>query len=452
MGILLYVVYFLIALLILVTIHEFGHYYVAKRCGVKVLRFSVGFGRPLFSWKDKSGTLYTLAMIPLGGYVKMLDEREGEVDAEELSQAFTRKSVFARIAIVAAGPIANFILAILLFWGLTLGGTTEISPIIGHVEKGSVAEQLGLEKGQTIIAIDGEPTRDWQAVQQNLLNRLGESGMMHFSVRYPGSELVYQSEVELVDWLRGVEEPDPIEGLGIRFYRPEVTLEIGVVAPGTPAEKAGIQVGDKILAADGQPMELWQPWAAYVMARAEQSVDLLVLRQGQEINLTVVPELVTLDDGRKVGRVGVAGVSPEWPEGAIVHRQYGVFESFGVAVERTWSTAGFVLLSVKKLIVGEISTKNLSGPITIAKVAGDSAERGLKSYIGFMALISIFLGVFNLLPIPVLDGGHLLYYLIELVKGSPVPEKVQLVGFQLGLLMVACLTVVALYNDITRLL
>lgn len=451
MTVLIYAGWFLLALMILVSIHEFGHFYVARRCGVKVLRFSIGFGKPLLSWRDKQGTLFTLAAIPLGGYVKMLDEREGEVDEHELAQAFTQKPVLARIAIVAAGPIANFILAVLLFWGLTLGGTTAVVPVIGAVEKGSVAARAGLEAGQTIVAIDNEATPDWQSVQQSLLSRLGESGPISFRVSYPGSELVYEVETELDNWLKGAAEPDPIKGLGLEFFQPKTRPLLAQVEPGSPADQAGLKVGDKILAADGNKMELWQPWVDYVKARPGQVIGLTVLREAQELQLQVTPALVTLDDGQKIGRVGVGAVRPKWPDGMIIRRDYGVFESFSVAVGQTWSTSAFVLLSVKKLIVGEISTKNLSGPLTIAKVAGDSAERGLGSFIRFMALISIFLGVFNLLPIPVLDGGHLLFYLIELVKGSPVAEKVQLVGFQLGLLMVACLTVVALYNDINRL-
>ncbi len=444
------ILWFLVAIIVLVTIHEFGHFYVARRCGVKVLRFSIGFGRVLWRWSDKQGTEYAISAIPLGGYVKMLDEREGEVPADEAHHSFNRKSVWQRMAIVVAGPLANFILAILLFWALVLPGVRDFTPVIGSVEPGSLAAHAGLEAGQEILAIDGEATPTRQAVYQQLLRRLGESGVMDVALRYPNSSLRYQSEVVLEDWLKGVEEPDPLGGLGLSFYTPAVDTLAAAVTPGSPADLAGMKAGDRVLAADGEAMVSGSDWIDYVKQRPGEPIELLIERAGEEATITITPEVIT-ENGTTVGRVGVALQLQPWPEEMIRQNQYSIGGAFIVGVERTWDTAGFVLLSVKKLLFGEISTKNLSGPISIAKVAGSSAESGLESFVAFLALLSIFLGVFNLLPIPVLDGGHLLYYLIEAIKGSPVSEKVQLAGYQVGLFLVIGLSVLALYNDIMRL-
>lgn len=450
MAIVQTILWFLVALAVLVTVHEFGHFYVARRCGVKVLRFSIGFGKILLRWRDRQGTEFAIAAIPLGGYVKMLDEREGDVPEDQLHQAFNRKNVWQRIAVVAAGPIANFILAILLFWVLMLPGVTGAIPIVGAVEPNSIAEQAGLEPGQEIIAVDGEPTPTWQALHQQLLRRLGESGSMSFTVSYPDSSLQYMSQARLDDWLRGVEEPNPVAGLGLRLKVPEDQVIIGQVESGSPADRAGLEIGDRVLAADGQTMASWSDWVDYVRARPGQEMELSLEREGQRRQVTITPAEVE-ESGERFGRVGV-GLQPQpWPEEMLREYKYGPVEAFVAGVHRTWETSGFVLLSVKKLLVGEISTKNLSGPITIAKVAGSSAESGWKSFVGFVALLSIFLGVFNLLPIPVLDGGHLLYYAIEVLKGSPVSDRVQQMGFKLGLFVVLGLMGLALFNDVMRL-
>ena len=441
---------FLVALLILVSIHEFGHFYVARRCGVKVHRFSIGFGKVLWSWRDKQGTEYALAALPLGGYVKMLDEREGDVAPEDRHLAFNNKTVWQRIAIVAAGPLANFLLAILLFWILLLQGQRDLIPVIDSVAPGSVAAQAGLEKGQEIVAVDGLATPTWQALNKALLNRLGESGRISFKVAYPDSHFQYESEAQLNAWLRDAADPDPIAGLGVTLFLPKIPPIIGEVVTAGPAEKAGIKTGDQILQVDDLTIDDWQTWVEYVRKRPETALQVRLERNAQILNLTVIPELLE-DGGLRIGRVGV-GVKPySMPEDMIRAYDYSIAGAFIASVNKTWETSGFVLLSVKKLILGEISTKNLSGPITIAKVAGSSAESGLRSFIGFVALLSVFLAVFNLLPIPVLDGGHLFYYLIEVIKRKPVSDKVQILGYQVGLFLVISLSVLALYNDIMRL-
>jgi len=444
------IVSFLVALLILVSIHEFGHFYVARRCGVKVHRFSIGFGKVLFSWRDKFGTEYALAALPLGGYVKMLDEREGNVAPEERHMAFNNKTVWQRIAIVAAGPLANFLLAILLFWVLLLQGQRDLIPVIDSVEPGSIAAQAGLESGQEIIAIDGEPTPTWQALNKALLNRLGETGQISFKVAYADSHFNYESEAQLVDWLREAADPDPVAGLGITLFLPKIPPIVGEVVIASPAEKAGLKVGDKILHVDDIAIDDWQSWVDYVRKHPGKPLQVNLERDAQVLEITLIPESVE-DNGQRLGRVGVGVKAYTLPEDMIRSYDYSIAGAFVASVNKTWETSGFVLLSVKKLILGEISTKNLSGPITIAKVAGSSAEGGLRSFIGFVALLSVFLAVFNLLPIPVLDGGHLFYYLIEVIKRKPVSDRVQMLGYQVGLFLVISLSVLALYNDIMRL-
>lgn len=444
------IVSFLVALLILVSIHEFGHFYVARRCGVKVHRFSIGFGKVLWSWRDKQGTEYALAALPLGGYVKMLDEREGDVAPEERHLAFNNKTVWQRIAIVAAGPLANFLLAILLFWFLLLQGQRDLIPVIDKVEPGSVAAQAGLESGQEIVAVDGQPTPTWQALNKALLNRLGETGKISFKVAYPDSHFNYESEAQLVDWLRESADPNPIEGLGITLSLPKIPPIVGEVLTASPAEKAGLKEGDKILKVDDLAIDDWQSWVEYVRNRPGNALQVSFERDAQTLQVTLIPELVE-DNGQRVGRIGVGVKAYTIPDEMIRSYNYSIAGAFVAGVNKTWETSGFVLLSVKKLILGEISTKNLSGPITIAKVAGSSAESGLRSFIGFVALLSVFLAVFNLLPIPVLDGGHLFYYLIEVIKRKPVSDRVQMLGYQVGLFLVISLSILALYNDIMRL-
>ncbi len=441
---------FVVALLILVSIHEFGHFYVARRCGVKVLRFSIGFGKVLWSWRDKQGTEYALAALPLGGYVKMLDEREAPVASEERAMAFNNKTVWQRIAIVAAGPIANFLLAIFLFWLLLLQGQRDLIPHIGSVEPGSIAAQAGLEAGQEILSVDGIPTPTWQALNKALLNRLGETGPILFSVAYPDSHFTYQSEGRLDNWLRDSSDPDPVAGLGIKLRLPEIPAIVGEVVAGGVAEAAGVAVGDRLIAVDDMPINDWQSWVDYVRANPERDMVVLVEREASELRIELRPQAIK-DGEARVGWVGLGAQAGAIPESMIRTYEYSVLGAFVAGVNKTWETSGFVLLSVKKLILGEISTKNLSGPITIAKVAGSSAESGLRSFIGFVALLSVFLAVFNLLPIPVLDGGHLFYYFIEVIKGKPVSDRVQMLGYQVGLFLVISLSVLALYNDIMRL-
>jgi regulator of sigma E protease len=444
------ILWFLLALAILVTVHEYGHFYVARRCGVKVIRFSVGFGKPLYTWIDKQGTEFTLAAIPLGGYVKMLDEREDEVEPAELPNAFTQKSVWQRIAVVVAGPVANFLLAFVIFWILASLGRDELVPIVGEVAVDSLAARAGVEVGQEIVAVDSVETKTWQMVNQQLISRMGESGVLTLSLKDQQSQRIIETKVYLHEWLQADDKSNPLTSLGLSIYQPVLTdIEIAKIAPNSVAELAGLQVGDRVIAADGIVMKNWEQWVNYIKERPEQAVTLTLEKNGQTRYVDITPELVE-ENGSQFGRVGVYPVMPEWPSTMIRHIDYNWWQAFASGAKETWETSTFVLSSVKKIIFGEISTKHLSGVITIAKVAGQQAKAGFVYYLSFLALLSVSLGVFNLLPIPVLDGGHLFFYLIEAIKGSPVPQKLQMISFQIGFFIVAGLMLLALYNDVMR--
>ncbi|QLC74175.1 sigma E protease regulator RseP [Pseudomonas sp. LPB0260] len=440
----------LVALGVLVTFHEFGHFWVARRCGVKVLRFSVGFGTPLLRWHDRQGTEFVIAAIPLGGYVKMLDEREGEVPPAQLSQSFNRKNVRQRIAIVSAGPIANFLLALLFFWLVAMLGSLQVRPVIGAVESGSLAAQAGLQAGQEIVAVNDEPTAGWAAVNLQLVRRLGESGSLPVTVREPGSTLESPRQIVLADWLQGVDQPDPIASLGIRPWRPTLEPVLAQLDDKGPAKAAGLQVGDRILALDGEVLEDWQQLVERVRAMPGQAVRLLVERQGREREIAL--KLAVRGEGEaRSGYLGAGVAGGEWPPEMLREVSFGPLEAVGEALSRTWTMSLLTLDSLRKMLFGELSVKNLSGPITIAKVAGASAESGLGDFLNFLAYLSISLGVLNLLPIPVLDGGHLLFYLVEWARGRPLSERVQGWGMQIGISLVIGVMLLALVNDLSRL-
>ena len=381
----------------------------------------------------------------------MLDEREGEVPEAELSRAFNRKPVLQRIAVVSAGPLANFLLAIVVYWGLFMAGESGYAPVIGEIEAGSVADVAGLEEGQEIVAIDGVETPTWQALSFRLLDRIGDTGTLSFAVKYPDSDVIYESEGHLNRWLAGEEQPDLFGGLGISLYTPEVPPVVGQVVTGGAAEAAGLVAGDLVLSADGVNMPLWMDWVEYVRARPGQAIDLEYQRGTELRRVTIVPEAISDDSGETFGRVGLGVQFPEMPQEFLRKFDRGPVEALGASLNRTAELTVFTLNSIKKMIQGLISPKNLSGPITIAKVASASAKSGIEAYMSFLALLSVSLGVLNLLPIPVLDGGHLLFYFAELLAGRPVPEKIQMLGYQVGLFLVLGIMFLALYNDFSRL-
>jgi len=437
--------WFLVALTILVTIHEFGHFYVARRCGVKVLRFSVGFGKPLYSWWSSSGTEFCIAPIPFGGYVKMLDAREGEISAEDLPYEFTNKKLWQRMAILFAGPIANLILAVLLYWILLIPSTFQPIPYVGNVEPGSIAAAAGLREGQEIIAVDGVVTPTQRDFVRRLVDRIGESGEIEFTVKYPDSTLQYTSSAVLVDWLRGEKQPDLLGGLGLSFYKPPEVI-VGLLVEGSPAENSGFQINDRIIFADGVAVENWQYWVSYISERPDQNIHVELIREGEELTVDVTPKTIRDESGEEHTRIGM-GLKID--DKYLRDYQYSLPGAFVEAVSETWDNCALVLISIKKLLVGELSVKSLNGHIKIAQVARSHADAGLFPYIAFLAFFSVSLGVFNLFPIPPLDGGHILYFLIEAVKGSPLSERIQLLGFQMGLFLVVGVMILALYNDVT---
>ncbi len=450
MGALYMIIGTLVALGVLVTFHEFGHFWVARRCGVKVLRFSVGFGSPLVRWHDRHGTEFVIAAIPLGGYVKMLDEREGDVPPALLDSAFNRKTVRQRFAIVSAGPLANFLLALVFFWLLAMLGSQQVRPVVGAVESGSLAAQAGMAVDQEIVAVNGKPVSGWGEVNLQLVRRLGESGQLDVTVREVGSSAERHLQIPLQNWLKGVEEPDPITALGIRPWRPQIAPVIAQLDPEGPAQAAGIQLGDRLISLNRQPLDDWQQVIDAVKVLPVATAVLEVERDGQRVDVPLTLAARGEGDARR-GYLGAGVEGGEWPAEMLREVRFGPLDAVVEGAKRTWTMSLLTLDSLKKMLFGELSVKNLSGPITIAKVAGASAQSGLGDFLNFLAYLSISLGVLNLLPIPVLDGGHLLFYLVEWVRGRPLSERVQGWGVQIGISLVVGVMLLALVNDLGRL-
>jgi len=450
MGALYMIIGTLVALGELVTFHEFGHFWVARRCGVKVLRFSVGFGSPLVRWHDRHGTEFVIAAIPLGGYVKMLDEREGDVPPALLDSAFNRKTVRQRFAIVSAGPLANFLLALVFFWLLAMLGSQQVRPVVGAVESGSLAAQAGMAVDQEIVAVNGKPVSGWGEVNLQLVRRLGESGQLDVTVREVGSSAERHLQIPLQNWLKGVEEPDPITALGIRPWRPQIAPVIAQLDPEGPAQAAGIQLGDRLISLNRQPLDDWQQVIDAVKVLPGATAVLEVERDGQRVDVPLTLAARGEGDARR-GYLGAGVEGGEWPAEMLREVRFGPLDAVVEGAKRTWTMSLLTLDSLKKMLFGELSVKNLSGPITIAKVAGASAQSGLGDFLNFLAYLSISLGVLNLLPIPVLDGGHLLFYLVEWVRGRPLSERVQGWGVQIGISLVVGVMLLALVNDLGRL-
>ncbi|WP_415899217.1 sigma E protease regulator RseP [Neptuniibacter sp. QD48_11] len=441
----------IVTLGILVTIHEWGHFYVARRCGVKVLRFSVGFGKAFYTWKDRQGTEYAIASIPLGGYVKMLDEREGDVPEEQLSQAFNRKPVIQRIAIVAAGPLVNLVFAVFAYWFLFIYGVSAVVPVIGGVQQGSLAESAGLPIDSEIVAVDGYETLSWDAVNLRLASRVAESGVLTLKLREEGTTLLQEYRIALDEWTFDLDKQSPVSALGLVPWRPYVPAIFGSFLEDGRAVGSGLKAGDEVLSVNGVQVQDWLSFVGVVKANPENELNLKIDRSGQEFFIKLTPALKITADGEKIGYIGAGTQQVSLPENMERQIRYGPIESIFMAFERSWQLIGLIFDSIWKMLTGDMSVKNLSGPITIAKVAGSSASLGVEYYIGFLAYLSISLGILNLLPIPVLDGGHLLYYAVELVTGRPVSENIQLLGLKIGMAMLLSLMFVALFNDFMRL-
>jgi len=452
LDILISIVSFIVVIGILVTFHEFGHFWVARRFNVKVLRFSIGFGKPIFIWHGKDGTEYVLAQIPLGGYVKMLDERTDEVDDADLPYAFTQQSVYARIAIVVAGPLFNFLLAIVLYWSIFTIGTEGLKPVIASIETGSIAAQAGMKPGDELLSIDGKVSQTWSVAGLDLIAAAVE-GRTSVQIAVKDSDGENQNRVlQLQGVSADFKKKSVISQLGIKPRFPEWPAIIEEVKPDGAARAAGLLSGDKILATDGEEVTGWRDWVSRVQKKPGETMQISILREGKQQVISLTPG-IKVHNEVQYGYVGAAGMPPPpVSKEFLAVVQYPFFAAWGEAAKKTWQISHLTLRMLGKMVIGEASIKNISGPLTIAEYAGRSANIGLIQFLGFMAVVSISLGVLNLLPIPVLDGGHLMYYLAELIKGSPVSEKVQFLGQQVGMVLLGLLMVVAFYNDVMRLI
>ncbi len=441
----------LVTLGILVTIHEWGHFWVARRCGVKVLRFSVGFGKSLYSWADRQGTEYTIAAIPLGGYVRMLDEREGDVPADERHAAFNNKPLWQRMAVVVAGPLVNLLFAVFAYWLIFLVGISAVKPVIGEVIPGSPAQQAGVEAGYQVVAVNQRPTASWEDINLQLASWIGEDTRIVLDLQHFEREERRAVPVDLRQWQVNLESQSPLNAFGIIPWRPAVPPVIGQLLADGQAVLGGLASGDKVLSIDGTSTPSWQALVKLVQQSPDQALVFLVERSGQQVELVITPGRRKGPDNRSLGYIGAGVQQVDWPQKMQHVRQFGLFEGFVAALAKTGQMISLTLDSIWKMIEGVISVKNLSGPITIAKVAGASAASGVEAFVGFLAYLSISLGVLNLLPIPMLDGGHLLYYLVEAVRGKPVAEEVQLWGLKIGMAILFSLMAVAIFNDVARL-
>ncbi|MGS0497296.1 sigma E protease regulator RseP [Pseudoalteromonas mariniglutinosa] len=440
---------FILALGILVTVHEYGHFWVARKAGVKVLRFSIGFGKPLIKWHDKHDTEYVIAAIPLGGYVKMLDERVDDVPAEQRHLSFNAKSVQARIAIVAAGPMANFIFAIFALAVMYMVGVQSVKPVVGSITQGSRAEQAGIMPSQQIVKIGDDTIATWQDATFALMASLGEK-----SVAVTVRDEQFQEQLKTINidgWKLDKQDVPPLASLGIVPYRPQATLTVATISANSAAAAANLQAGDEIIAVDGETMTDWNQLVKVIQQSANKSLQFSVKRQDTIKSINVTPQGQRNNNGQLQGFLGVAPVVEKWPEGYIETRHYGPLDSMVLGVSETWRLISLSFDMIGNLITGQVSVKNLSGPVGIAVGAGTSVSYGLVAFLSFLALISVNLGVFNLLPLPVLDGGHLMYYIIELFRRKPVSEKTQEFGFKVGALLLILLTCFALFNDVSRL-
>ncbi|MEA3278686.1 MAG: RIP metalloprotease RseP [Pseudomonadota bacterium] len=443
---------FVVALAILITVHEFGHFWVARKLGVKVLRFSVGFGRPLLRWvSPRDGTEYVVATVPLGGYVKMLDEREETVAAQERHLAFNRQTLWKRFAIVAAGPLFNFLFAILAYWGILVAGDVGTRALVGEVAPDSIAAEAQFTSGDELLAVGDRPTPTWESAVFALMAEVLDGEDLPVRVREQrGREVVRLLDGDALAGLP--DDPAILSNLGLSPARPALPPIIGELVPGEAAEEAGLRSGDRILTADDADVAGWKEWVEIVQRHPGETLRLEVERGADVVALDLTPRRIDGPEG-DIGRIGAAAHIPEALfEDYKTEIRLGPLDAVGAAVEKTADMSLLMLRVIGRMLVGKASVKNLSGPISIAETAGKTASFGLEYFIKFLAVVSISLGVLNLLPIPILDGGHLLYFAIEAVKGSPLSEQAQLQGQRIGLALLAALMTLAFYVDITRLL
>jgi len=443
---------FLVAISILVAVHEFGHYWVAKKLGFKVLRFSIGFGKPLLTriGKDADRTEYCLAAIPLGGYVKLLDEREGEVAAGELHRSFTRRPVVQRVAVLLAGPAMNLLFASLVYAALAMVGTEIVKPVVGQVRLDSPAAIAGLKRGDEITRVGDRAVSDTEELQIALMRRFGDDGVIPLSVRRDGQERALTLRVR--DDRRALTEPGRLlPGLGIDLSTWTANTLVHEAPSDSAGAKAGLRVGDRLLTVDGQPVVNRADFIGMVSAAAGRELSIEVERGGKRTHIVAaVPRVI--EGGRPIGRLGIMieEGAQSWPPGLVETRRSGPVEALGLGVQKTWEMSALTVQMLWRIVTGQVSPKNISGVVSIAEFAGISAYLGLTAYLAFLAIISVSLGVLNLMPVPLLDGGQVVYQMVEAVKGSPLSERAQLFGQQVGIALLVVLMSLAFYNDISR--
>ena len=448
---------FIIALSILVAIHEFGHFWVARRCGVKIHRFSIGFGKVLFKKYDRYGTEFAVAAIPLGGYVKMLDGRVDDLSVADQAFAFDKKTVWQRIAIVSAGPIANFLLAIVVFFLMYMIGINSAKPIINATIENTPMSIIKSASPFQVLAVNDDSVTDWEALNLALISQIGESEFnitiapLMLDKKHVNVELTKTFTVSLQNWKFDPKKQSIITSLGLQPYSPDVHLQVADVAAGGAGDKAGLQVGDKLRAINHVKLNNWQDFVAQIQKSAEQTLQLEIQRDAQVTILELTPAARKIADGLVHGYIGVAPLVDEYPQEYRVKLQFSPLDAFVQGVKKTGQLTTLTFDTLIKLVTGDIAVTNLSGPVAIAKGAGMSANYGIEYFLGFLGLISVNLGLMNLIPLPVLDGGHLLYYCVELVTGKPLSEKIQEIGFKIGGAILMTLMAIAILNDLNLL-
>jgi regulator of sigma E protease len=451
MHFIIHIIVFLVTVLVLITVHEFGHFWVAKRLGVKVLRFSIGFGGPLFRWYGKDGTEYVIAWLPLGGYVKLLDGREAAVSEAEKSRAFDNQPLPSRFAIVLAGPVINALFAVLAFWLVFMIGFVQVKPVVGAVNPNSIAAAAGIQSGQEFISLNGHPTPSWQKLAMRLIGKLGDKGSMTVQAKFPTNPNVNTYTFSLQNWKVDSLNPDPITSLGIVPYQPLVPAVISKVILHSPGEQGGLRVGDKILTVDQQTVNDWFDFLKIIQSKPQQKLTITVLRDQKPLDLQIIT-------GRKwenwkwLGYLGIEAKSPQWPENIKTQVKYPPISALWHSVSEVGSYLQFNFVILGKILIGKVSLRSLGGPVTIFQSAGSAFNQGLLAYLAFLGVISLMLAFVNILPIPGLDGGHLLLFGIEMILGRPLSIAAQVLILRLGLIFLIVIMFQALMNDLLRIL
>lgn len=450
MSIFTSILVFVITVLALVTVHEYGHFWVARRLGFKIQKFSIGFGKAIIRWHGKDGVEYVVAILPLGGYVKMLDEHEGPVPENQRHLEFNQKPVWARFAVVAAGPITNILFAVFAFWLMLVIGVNQVKPIVGEVIPNSIAAQAGMVSNQEIVGIDGSHVVDWQDIILRIVERMGDKGVMQITTKSSNGN-TSAHKLNLSTWENGGLQPQPLQSLGFQPFHPVVPAIIGKLETNGPASNAGIKVGDKVLSVDGKAVKSWKEFVVAVQNKQNRNITLSILRDGKTIKLPVKTKLKRVSLGREIGYIGVQSQFVKWPEDLKFTQQYSVLNAWYLAWEQTWQLFNFNAIILWKLLRGQISLASLGGPITIYRAADVAFAQGLVVYLSFLGLVSVMLAFVNVLPIPGLDGGHLLYFIIEAIRRKPLTARVQTLGIRLGIIFLVIIMVQATINDVMRL-